>query len=57
MNSADFADCRVICLVKSVEKIAGNLIFGLKHPFTFLVMILVVESLQIFSVVPPIEDS
>ena len=31
-GKADFADCRVICLVKSVEKIAGNLIFGLKHP-------------------------
>ena len=31
MNSADFADFRAKCLVKSVEKFASNLIFGLKH--------------------------
>ena len=31
MNSADFADFRAKCLVKSVEKFATILIFGLKH--------------------------
>ena len=31
MNSADFTDFRAKYLVKSVEKFASNLIFGLKH--------------------------
>ena len=31
MNSMDFAYFRAKCLVKSVEKIGGNLICGLKH--------------------------
>ena len=31
MNSADFADFRAKCLVKSMERFASNLIFGLRH--------------------------